>query len=162
MRPILLGIEEAQRSLRPRAAPDPSYYYDSNGALILFDREKQVREAISLLARQCRSAEPKGFICEVAHPDVVSILASDFGSLLECSFVFIFSAPIHVRALRNKLRGALRMPDEVVNSIPDYLPEEVCETLRRLGSTVYRIDSSGALQEMFRQVDSAAQDFLKV
>lgn len=150
-----LGIEEAHRQLTPPGGEDGTYYYDDAGALILLDRERQVAEALELLADQCRHyLQTTGFVAELAHPDLAHALERVGMPVLTSAFCIYLSAPLPLRLARNRARGAARIPDEVVVGQPDSLPLAVSMLLRAVGVRVVELDTVGEVENLRQRIST--------
>lgn len=158
----ILGIEEANRALFPPNADDDTYIYTEEGSIILLQRDTQIPLTLSWLATQCaEAARSTGFILELAHQKIGDALTAIAGDLLQGSLILHLSAPLELRLQRNAQRKALRIPPEIVVSIPEKLtPAEVTE-LTTKGATLMWFQTSEDLPSVWIRVQQGILTYLE-
>lgn len=149
-----LGIEEAQRALCPPDRESSAYRYDEHGALILLDRERLIQEALELLATQCREAARQGgFIAEIAHRRLDSVVEALGADLLAGALSLFLTAPLAVRLERNLLRKSYRIPEEVVRTYPESPTIDEINRFRDAGSSLHILDTGVASERTHAEIE---------
>lgn len=125
---------------------------------MLLDRERQTSEAVTLLATKARQSN--SYICELTIANISEVLTREFASDLSGALVLHITAPFGVRASRNESRGALRMPDELLDSIPGSVSSRDQEALRGFGAEFKELDTVGELRDAENRICKIVEVYL--
>ena len=148
----IISIEECQREVCPRGREDGTYFYDSDGALVLLKREEQAAAARERFVERLGAALHRGFVAELGQPQASGFLIERLSPVLDGVLVLHVTAPLSVRKQRNECRTDLRMPDAVLTWIEEQLTPDSVDRLKKLGAIVRNVDSNVPLQAFLEDV----------
>jgi len=137
----IITIEDCQRDVCPRGREDGTYFYNSDGALVLLERERQAAAARDRFVERCKAAVARGFVAELGQPHAAVFLLQRLSPVLEGGLVVHVTAPLSIRKGRNEARTDLQMPEEVLAWIEEMLIPEHRGRLEQAGATVRELES---------------------
>lgn len=123
--------------------------YENDGSMTLLRPKAQVPRALSAFKTRCASAEKSGgFIAELAHKRMGSVLL-DFGeAVLRSSLLVQLTCKKALRRARNAARSGARVPAAIVEQYQPSLSESAVAKLINMGARFEAIENESGRQEL--------------
>ncbi len=143
---LVVGIEESLRVLCPHDVTNKNYIYKNDGSLILLKPTKIINRALEHLIWVCNENLTNGFLVEIAHLNLSSIITKFPNNLFNDSLILHIDAPLEKRFQRNLLRKKLKMPERIIKQYSSLSSNDFI-FLKSNGANVISVDDVDKLSD---------------